>query len=165
MMLKKYHHYEVWEDYMNGMYKQLYGKERNIMLNKAITFTGNAELYGEWMLKVVDQWPICCEQNLTDIHINQQAWIGHAAVCMALECPEDVTRMAWGCLSKQQQIDANEQADIAIKVWNEKQGNTIHSKVGKAGLQARNTRRSPAEVRSFMQSTFLSDDMQGNTKE
>ncbi len=164
-MNKKYHHYEVWEDYMNGMYKTLYGKERNIMLNKAITFTGNAKLYGEWMLKVVDEWPICCEQNLTDIHINQQAWIGHAACCMALECPEDLTRIAWGCLSKQQQEEANAQADIAIKVWNEKQNNSVYSKMGKARLQTGNTRSSTSEIRGFVQSTFLSDDMQGDTKE
>ena len=158
-MIKKYHHYEVWEDYMHGMYKKLYGKERNIMLNKAITFTGNAKLYGEWMLRVVDQWPNSCEQNLTDIHVNQQAWIGHAACCMALECPEDLTRIAWGCLSKQQQEEANDQADIAIRVWNEKQNNSLHSKVGKERLQARDTGRSSSSIRGFVQSSLLPDDM------
>lgn len=125
---------------MNGMYKQLYGKDKNIILNKAITFTGNSELYGEWMLKVVEQWPVSCEQNLTDKNINQRAWIGHAACCMAINCPEDITREAWGCLSKQQQFEANEKADIAIKVWNEKQNNKVHSEMGKAGIQKWNTR-------------------------
>lgn len=163
-MIKKYHHYEVWEDYMHGMYKKLFGKERNIMLNKAITFTGNAQLYGEWMLKVVDQWPNSCEQNLTDIHVNQQAWIGHAACCMALECPEDLTRVAWGCLSKQQQEEANAQADIAIRIWNERQNNSVYSKVGKERLQAGNPRRSATSVGSYVQGSLLSDDMQSDTK-
>lgn len=158
-MIRKYHHYELWEDYMNGMYKQIYGKERRIMLNKAISFTGDANLYGKWMLKVVELWPICCEQNLTDIHINQKAWIGHAAVCLALGCPEDITRLAWGCLSKKQQDEANNQADISLRAWNEKQGHAIHSKVGKARLQAGNTRRSTTEAGITMQSTFLPNDM------
>lgn len=158
-MNKIYHHYELWEDYMNGMYKTLSAKEKNIMLNKAITFTGNAPLYGEWMLKVVNEWPVSCDQNLTDVHINQKAWIGHAACCMAIECPEDITRQAWGCLSKQQQDDANNQADIAIRVWNEKQGNAIHQKMGKTRLQAGDPRRSSTEIRGFMQSSLLPNDM------
>jgi hypothetical protein len=163
-MIKKYHHYEVWEDYMHGMYKKLFGKERNIMLNKAITFTGNAQLYGEWMLKVVDQWPNSCEQNLTDIHVNQQAWIGHAACCMALECPEDLTRIAWGCLSKQQQDEANAKADNAIRIWNERQNNSVYSKVGKKGLQTGDSRRSASGTGSYVQSSLLPDDMQSDTK-
>lgn len=119
-MKRKFHHYEKWEDYKNGMYESISGLKRRIMLNKAITFTGNNQLYGEWMLKVVKEWPISCEQNLTNKNSNQRAWIGHAACCMAICCPEDITRQAWGCLSNAQQTAADHQADLAIKVWNER---------------------------------------------
>jgi hypothetical protein len=162
-MLRSYYHFEVWEDYMNGMYETLTGKERNIMLNKAITLASDSKLFGEWMLKVVNDWPLCCAQNLTDQHTNQRAWIGQAAICMALKCPEDLTRIAWGCISKQQQEEANAQADIAIEEWNEKQNNGLHSKVGKAGLSKRHSRRSPAEVGSYVQSSLLPNDLQGHT--
>lgn len=133
-MKRKFNHYEKWEDYQTGMYSNMQGRDRRIMLNKAINFTGNAKLYGEWMIKVVNDWPVCCEHNLTDSSINQQAWIGQAACCMAIQCPEDVTRQAWGCLSQLQQEQANNQADIAIKAWHEKQNNKIHTEVGKTRL-------------------------------
>jgi hypothetical protein len=117
MKKKKWHHYLKWEDFQNGMYRTLYGEEKKEYLRKAIEFTGNAELYGDWMLQVVEKWPISCEQNLTDTGMNRQAWIGHAACCMAIGCPEDITREAWSELTDQQRDEANAKADFAIELW------------------------------------------------
>lgn len=119
-MRQIYHPYTAWEDYKNGMYRIIPKHERELMLEKAISFTGNAELYGEWMLRVVEKWPISCEQFLTDPHINQKAWIGHAACCLAIECPEYITRKAWKSLSQKRQDEANEKASLAILEWNKK---------------------------------------------
>lgn len=116
-MKKKWHHYLKWEDYQNGMYSTLSGDEKKSYLQKAVEFTGNAELYGSWMLKVIEAWPISCEQNLTDTGMNRRAWVGHAAVCLAIGCPEDITREAWGSLTKEQQDEANAKADFAIVQW------------------------------------------------
>ena len=118
MKLKKiYHPYQLWEDYKAGMWRTVERKDREDLLAKAITFTGNAELYGSWMIKVIREWTKACEHNLTDININRRAWIGHAACCMAIQCPEDITREAWGYLTEQQRIDANLMADKAILKW------------------------------------------------
>ena len=127
-MKKIWHHYLNWEDYQNGMYKTLSGDERKAFLDKAIEFTGNAELYGLYMLDVIDKWPVSCEQNLTDQGMNRQAWIGHAACCLAIGCPEDITRQAWASLNQTQQDDANAQADNAIQIWefrHEKQNSKV----------------------------------------
>jgi hypothetical protein len=115
-----YHHYSKWEDYNAGMWRKVSKKQSMGFLDDAIRFTGDHVLYGEWMLKVIDQWPNACEQNLSDIDQNRKAWIGHAACCLHLGCPESVTRMAWAYLTKQQQDDANKSAEIAIKKWEEK---------------------------------------------
>jgi hypothetical protein len=114
---KVWHHYLSWEDYHNGMYRSLYGEEKSAMLKKAVEFTGDPELYGGWMLKVVEQWPICCEQNLTATNMNLQAWIGHAAACMAIGSPDEITRAAWSELTQDQQDRANKKADEAIAYW------------------------------------------------
>ena len=92
-------------------------KDRQSYLEKAIEFTGDHELYGSWMRKVVTDWPYSCEHNLTNKTINRQAWIGHAAVALAIQCPEDIVRQAWGFLSEDQRIRANMQADMAIAEW------------------------------------------------
>lgn len=87
------------------------------MLKKSIEFTGNAKLYGSYMRRVIHEWPVTCEHHLTDLNSNRKAFIGHAAACLALGAPEDITRQAWGYLSQQQQDDANLEAERAINSW------------------------------------------------
>jgi hypothetical protein len=113
-----YYPYYIWEDWKYGMWRDISDqKERDRYLKLAIKFTGNTKLYGFWMLKVIDQWPFACFHNLSNLSINRQAWIGHSACCLAIGCPEDITRLAWHHLTQQQQDNANLQADIAIAEW------------------------------------------------
>ena len=128
-MNRIWHPYTEWEEFHAGMWSRIYGKKRNAMLLMAIKFTGNHALYGAWMLKVIKQWPVSCEHNLTDIGMNRRAWTGRAACCLAIACPEDITREAWGHLTQQQQDDANKKADEAIYAWERKhegQDTSIH---------------------------------------
>lgn len=92
---------------------------RKTWLEIAASFTGNAELYGEWMLKVANDWKYSCEHNLTKSG-DKRAWIGHAAVAHAIKCPEDIVREAWGLLSPEQQDKANQKATEAIEYWRSK---------------------------------------------
>ena len=112
-----FHPYEKWEDYKNGMWRKVIPSEEADFLTKAIAFTGDHILYGSWMMKVIVAWPIACEHNLSDCSINREAWVGHAAVSLAIDCPEYITRQAWWKLTEKQQNDANDQADRAIRQW------------------------------------------------
>lgn len=128
-MKRVFHPYWNWEDCEAGMWRPITAEERRVLLPKAIEFTGNAELYGSFMRRVVREWPIACEHNLTDDSLNQKAWVGHAAACLAIGAPEDVTRHAWGYLTQEQQDLANRQAELAIHEWNQayqKQGGQLH---------------------------------------
>lgn len=118
-MNRIYHPYHEWEDYINGMWRKVSLREEVEYLRYAIEFTGNAELYGKYMLYTIELWPNGCEHNLTCLEMNRQAWIGHSAVCIAFGCPEYITRSAWHQLTKEQQDRANDKADIAIKIWEE----------------------------------------------
>lgn len=109
-----WHPYWLWEETASNMWGSV--KHRKTWLQIAITFTGNHELYGDWMLKVIEVWPFSCQQNLTKPG-DKRAWIGHAAVALAIQCPEDIVREAWGHLSKDQQDRANEKAQQAIDKW------------------------------------------------
>lgn len=116
-MNQVYFPYTVWEEYYYGMWRNVYGQERETYFKKAVEFTGNAKLYGRFMQKVIKLWSYSCLHNLSNNSINRQAWIGHAACCLALNCPEDITRLAWHQLTQKQQDDANAQADKAIVKW------------------------------------------------
>lgn len=104
-----------WEEVEHNMWGK--AKNKNAMLKKAIEFTSNHIAYGEYMMRVAKEWPASCENALTDNMINKKAWIGHAACALALGCPEDITRKAWGYLSYEQQLLANNQAEAAIQSW------------------------------------------------
>ena len=73
----------------------------------------------EAMKKVVHDWPYSCEQNLTASVVNHQAWLGHAACAINHDAPEDLTRLAWATLNKEQQDLANLAADQAKAYWME----------------------------------------------
>jgi hypothetical protein len=120
-VIRVYHPFHVWEDWKAGMWRKVSGKEEKALLAKAVEFTGDAELYGQWMNLVPIRWPMACEHNLTDLSQNRRAWIGHAACQPAIGCPEHVTRSAWGFLTNDQQDLANAQADKVISAW-ERQG-------------------------------------------
>lgn len=114
-MKRVFHPFWTWEEIKFGMWSNV--PDVGAHLERAITFTGNATLYGSYMVRVTLEWPISCEHNLTDEAMNRKAWIGHAATALAIGCPEHITRQAWGRLTDEQRDAANEQAQDAIDQW------------------------------------------------
>lgn len=114
-----WHPYWAWEEVKHNMWGDV--TNRKEFLRKAIEFTGDSHLYGTWMINVAENWKYSCEHNLTKSDINKKAWIGHAAAAMAIQCPEDIVREAWGHLSERQQDMANMRAQEAINHWEVKQ--------------------------------------------
>jgi hypothetical protein len=110
-----YHPYWEWEEVPYNMWGTVENKKE--WVQRAIEFTGNHNLYGSYMMRVIQEWPISCENALTDSSLNRRAWVGHAAVALALQCPEDIVREAWKHLSYEQQLLANKEADGAIAAW------------------------------------------------
>ena len=110
-----YRKYEDWEEIRFNMWGTV--SNRKGSLDEAIKFTGNHKLYGKYMNRVIHEWPISCENALTDYSINRRAWVGHAACALALKIPEDITRQAWSKLTYEQQLLANKEAERAIQAW------------------------------------------------
>ncbi len=150
-MKRIFHHYLKWEDLQAGMWASINGSLRQELLREAIAFTGDAELYGSYMNKILTLWPISCEHNLTDTSQNRKAWIGHAATCLALGCPEDITRQAWAELSVIQQDAANAQAQAAINKWekmHEAKNIRVSAQMEIPGIPGRDTGRGESKIRS-----------------
>lgn len=110
-----WHDVRDWEEVAHNMWGE--SMDAKADLHTAIGFTADHELYGSFMRRVADEWPISCENALTDPHLNQKAWIGHAAVALAHGIPEDITRKAWAYLSDEQKHLANQEAKRAIELW------------------------------------------------
>lgn len=110
-----YHPIHLWEEIRANMWGEVSDKPE--MTERAIAFTGDHVSYGSFMMKVVHEWPVSCENAFTDPSLNHKAWVGHAACAMAIGCPEDITRKAWGMLTDEQRFLANKEAERAIRVW------------------------------------------------
>lgn len=125
-----YRHIDDWEEVHFGMWDPPKDKKRQ--MTQAINFTSNHKLYGSYMMRVATEWAASCENALTDYNLNRKAWVGHAACALALRLPESVVREAWGKLTYEQQLLANDQADRAIKVWerNYRKSNGLLEHVG-----------------------------------
>lgn len=147
MMRRIYHPYTSWEEVSHNMWGEVHDRKK--ALQSAIEFTGNAMLYGEYMRRVVLEWPISCENALTDVNLSRKAWLGHAAVSLALNIPEDITREAWGFLSDEQRTLANAEARRAIEHWTERhlKGGDVRDDVGEQMLFEWYSRRDPYGAR------------------
>jgi hypothetical protein len=110
-----YHPYWEWEEIDSNMWGSV--ENRKLFLKRAIEFTGDHQKYGRFMMRVVNEWPKSCENALTDYSLNRKAWVGHAACALAMGCPEDITREAWGLLTDEQRLLANKEAERAILCW------------------------------------------------
>ena len=106
---------DEWEEIEHNMW----GAVSDIAAAKreAFCFTSNASLYGSYMSRVIKEMPASCENALTDYNINRKAWLGQAAVALALNIPEDITRAAWKELNDEQRFLANREAAKYIRIW------------------------------------------------
>lgn len=112
-----FEHYENWEDFKNGMWRKVNKQDENKYLNDAIVFMSDHIQFGKAMQRVINEWPVTCRHNLTDTATNRQAFMGQTACSIAINCPEYITRLAWGYLSNLQREKANGVADTAIRMW------------------------------------------------
>ena len=114
--LKKINHpYYKWEDWQSGMYlSEVLISDLQNKISKAKSLLINIAEFSEVMGKIIKEWSFACEENLTDIAMNRQAWLGQAACCYKHSISESVTRLAWRNLTKEQQDNANKAADKVI---------------------------------------------------
>ena len=113
--IREYVRVELWEEVPANMWGEV--ADNDAAIEAAVKFTGDHNLYGAYMERVISEWPNSCRNALTDYQINRKAWLGHAAVAMALRIPEDITRIAWGMLTDEQRILANKEAARFIAAW------------------------------------------------
>lgn len=110
--MRFYIKWDKWECHKNGMWRYLNKTEEKEMLLKAIEFTGDYKKYGKAMNEVVFLWESSMLHFLSNPSVNKKAYIGHCAVQYAINCPQYITRQAWGFLTDNQRKLAD------IEAWN-----------------------------------------------
>lgn len=114
-----YHPYWLWEDWKNGFFETLSGKEREIKVQSCLEMFRSEELTRANMYRVIQEWKYSCEHNLTNLSMNRIAYIGQAACCIYDGIPSSVTMASWRLLSKEDQDRSDNIALEVIKAWEE----------------------------------------------
>lgn len=116
-MKRVFHHYTLWEDFQSGMYNPRGKSDGEDRTQKAVECLSDEAICRKYMRKVVSEWVIAAEQVLTNLEQNRKAWLGWCACFMYGGCRDEETRAAWGLMTEQNRIRANQIADEVIKEW------------------------------------------------
>lgn len=116
MISNKYAHpYNLWEDYLNGMFKDDIRYEK---VTKAIYILGNPKKCRKAMERVLTEWKYAPQTNLlSDVKFRfsgNRAWLGAACCNIEEGCTVSEVRNAWWLLTEEQRNIANQIADELI---------------------------------------------------
>ncbi len=130
-MTRVYHHYKEWE--CLGMYSPYDVEDVNhdALLCRYADFLRDIPRFKTALCRVVAEWPVSCEQFLSNDSINRIAWLGQAAMCIDTGIPRKY-RAGFMLLSGNEQIAANRAAIDCLVEWVEahaRKDSTIHSGV------------------------------------
>jgi len=104
-----------WEDWKNGMWEK--SDTPLIHEQQAISILSDPDQCTYSMQRVINEWPICTRQALTDTSSNRKSWLGQAACSLQSGVPESITRTAWFKLTPDQRDQANNIAQKIIEEW------------------------------------------------
>ena len=98
-MKTKYYNYLLWEDWQNGMYKQVNDNSEERIFKAVDLFKNKDELYNA-MKYVAFNWKISAEVNFTNPSINYQAWLGQASQCYKNNCSDTRIKDGKACAAR-----------------------------------------------------------------
>lgn len=119
-MKRRWHNYELWEDFQNGMYDTTtrYSEEEvEKMAQKSIHLLSNPDKFYHTAKEMIESWSIAAEVNLTNAGRNHESWVGQASCCYSDKIPERITKLAWRMLKMSEQLEANMVAQRVIDEW------------------------------------------------
>jgi len=79
-------------------------------------FLRNDRLFRAALERVLAEWPVSCEHNLTNQNMNRLAWLGQASACIAFRIPS-AYRGGFYLLTKEEQDRANDTALEYLNRW------------------------------------------------
>jgi len=79
-------------------------------------FLGDLPRFEHALKRVIREWPVSCEQFLSNASINRIAWLGQASMCIDTGVPSKF-RAGFSALDPSGQKYANAMADRFLRMW------------------------------------------------
>lgn len=134
-MKQIFHRYERWE--CLAMYQPMeVDLAPDVAMQKYAEFLRDTERFEQALCRVIMEWPIACEQFLSNPSLNRVAWLGQAAMCIETGVPRKY-RAGFMLLTASEQDLANAIAQRTLHEWTQKharENQTVHSSLAAPGL-------------------------------
>lgn len=117
-MIRIYHPWWKWECFKAGFYSTTAPNQMSAddAREAYAVFLGNLRGFRAAMDRVVAEWPISCEQFLSNDGINRVAWLGQSSMCIENGIPA-CFRGGFKLLSPRARSKANAAAAERLNVW------------------------------------------------
>lgn len=80
------------------------------------TFLGDIPRFDAALARVLAEWPVSCEQFLSNTSLNRIAWLGQSSACIDMGVPA-AFRSGFKLLSADAQTAANDKAEEWLRKW------------------------------------------------
>ena len=130
-------------------------------------FLRNSERFELAIARVFSEWPLSCENFLTNISNNRIAWIGQSSMCIETGIPCRF-RAGFKRLSQEDQKMANSVAAKWLRRWERQHAQkdrNLRQAMGKAMLSERTARRSPIGNPECESSAVIQGHLYGDLEE
>lgn len=112
-----FHTHDKWECFKAGFYSSTKEGMNKEQCEEAYRdFLSDEKKFKKALREVINNWKYSCEHYLTNNSMNRIAWLGQAALCIALGIPS-VFRSGFNLLTEDQQIKANNIALEYLNKW------------------------------------------------
>ena len=112
--MRIYHHWEKWECVKAGFYDT--ASPVDDPLEAYAEFLRDVPLFESVLERVITEWPVSCEQFLSNENINRIAWLGQASMCLYAGVPA-CYRGGFKLLTGKEQNKANLAAYKWLRIW------------------------------------------------
>lgn len=92
------------------------GHDQESALRAYAEFLRDTPRFEAALVRVVTEWPISCEQFLSNESLNRVAWLGQASMCIATKIPRRF-RAGFMLLTNDEQAIANATAQRTLDAW------------------------------------------------
>lgn len=131
-MKRIFHHCDVWECVRAGMYSPADHLDHDTAIRQYAEFLRDIQRFEAALQRVLTEWPISCEQFLSNDSINRVAWLGQAAMCIETGVPR-LFRAGFKLLTDDEQRRANIAALKALFQWQTSQRRLRNSSASGSG--------------------------------
>lgn len=116
--MRRWHPIRKWECVKAGLYAESAsdGRSADASRQAYAEFLSDIPRFKKALRRVLREWPVACEQFLSNESINRIAWLGQASMCIESGVPCKY-RSGFALLTDEQQRAANEAAGEALQYW------------------------------------------------